>query len=288
MAGSGWVGILVFASLIVGAFDGMGHPSQGRGETEAMESNEKSTDPPALTDLTIRIVHDNCPFDDRLEMAWGFAATVVTPSRTILFDTGSDGTLLLANMAQMEIDPKGIGTVVLSHAHADHTGGLVGFLQTNPAVEVFLLSSFPDRFKQTVRGYGADVIEVNLPREVCVNVHSTGLMGRRIHEQALVVRTEKGLVVLTGCAHPGIDRIVEAVHDSYEGDILLVIGGFHLQWATGSQIERIIRTFERLGVRYVAPTHCTGEKAQQLFEKHFGNRYLQVGVGKTITLADLK
>jgi 7,8-dihydropterin-6-yl-methyl-4-(beta-D-ribofuranosyl)aminobenzene 5'-phosphate synthase len=262
------------------------HPAKGRAET--MQQNQRPTESPVLTGLTIRIVHDNCPFDDRLRMAWGFAATVTGPERTILLDTGSEGALLLENMASVGIDPKGIDSVVLSHSHADHTGGLVGFLKVNPTVEVVLLESFPARFKETVRGRGARVVEVESPRTICAHVHSTGRMGRRIHEQSLVVHTEKGLVVLTGCAHPGADRIVEQVRALYKGDIVLVMGGFHLGWAADSRIKGVVRAFKQLGVRYVAPTHCTGEKAQDLFVKHFGDRCLRVGVGKTITLADLK
>ncbi len=253
-----------------------------------MEPNQSPSEVPPLTDVTIEIVHDNGPFDDHLATAWGFAAVVTGPERTILFDTGSHGTLLLDNMAAMGIDPNGIDTVVLSHNHADHTGGLVGFLQTNANVELFLLDSFPARFKQVTRRYGADVIEVNAPREIGPNVWTTGSMGRQIHEQALVIRTEKGLIALTGCAHPGVDKIVEKARSLYEDDLLLVLGGFHLQWATESHIRRIIKTFGRLGVRYVAPTHCTGHKAQELFEKHFRDHCLRVGVGKTIALADLK
>ena len=253
-----------------------------------MQQNQCPAESPVLTGLTVRIVHDNGPFDDRLRTAWGFAATVAGPEKTILFDTGSEGTLLLQNMASMGIDLRCIDSVVLSHVHADHTGGLVGLLKAHPSVEVFLLESFPARFKETVRGYGTDVVEVESPTTICPCVYSTGRVGRRIHEQTLVVRTVRGLVVLTGCAHPGADRIVEQVRALHEGDIVLVMGGFHLGWATDSRIERVIRTFERLGVRYVAPTHCTGEKAQDLFLKHFGDRCLRVGVGKTITLADLK
>jgi len=253
-----------------------------------MEHDQSVAETPVLANLTVKIVHDNCPFDDRLRTAWGFAATVAGPEKTILFDTGSDGTLLRENMASMGIDPGGIDSVVLSHVHADHTGGLVGLLKAHPSVEVFLLGSFPARFKETVRGYGTGVVEVESPTMICPCVYSTGPMGRRIHEQTLVVRSARGLVILTGCAHPGADKVVEQVRAVHEGDILLVMGGFHLGWATDSRIERVIRTFTRLGVRYVAPTHCTGEKAQNLFLKHFKDRCLDVGVGKTIALADLK
>ncbi len=288
MSGAAHVGVPVAAACVVWGLVVIGDSLQGTGETETMRQGHREAETPALKSLTVTIVHDNNPFDDRLQTAWGFAATVTGPDKTILFDTGSDGTLLLDNMALMEVDPNAIDTVFLSHAHDDHTGGLVGFLTVHPKVDVFLLESFPKRFKETVRGYGAAVVEVESPREICACVYSTGRMGRQVYEQALVVRTVKGLVILTGCAHPGVEKIVERVRALHEEDILLVVGGFHLGWATEGQIEQVIRTLKEFGVRYVAPTHCTGEKAQDLFLKYFGNRCLRAGVGSIITLADLK
>lgn len=289
MSRAACIGVPVVAAVAIWGSVVIGDSLQDTGETETMKQGHRDAETPALKSLTVRIVHDNNPFDDRLQTAWGFAVTVTGPdNKTILFDTGSDGTLLLDNMALMDIDPNGIDTVFLSHAHDDHTGGLVGFLAVHPKVDVFLLESFPKRFKETVRGYGAAVVEVESPREMCAHVYSTGRMGRQVHEQALVVRTVKGLIVLTGCAHPGIEKMVEQVRALHEEDILLVMGGFHLGWATEGQIEQVIRTLKGFGVRYVAPTHCTGEKAQDLFLKYFGNRCLRAGVGSAITLADLK
>lgn len=243
---------------------------------------------PAWEDLTIRIVQDNDSCSDQLEAAWGFAAYVSGPEKNILFDTGSDGALLLANMAKLGLDPNRIDAVVLSHNHADHTGGLVGLLKQHADVELYCLKSFPARFKEVVRGYGARLVEVQKPQSICTHVYSTGQMGTRIPEQALVVRTTRGLVVVTGCAHPGVVRMIEKVRGLHEGDILLVLGGFHLGWAETSKIEQVIRALKDLGVRYVAPAHCSGDKARALFHERFGIHYLSVGVGTTITLADLK
>jgi 7,8-dihydropterin-6-yl-methyl-4-(beta-D-ribofuranosyl)aminobenzene 5'-phosphate synthase len=71
-------------------------------------------------------------------------------------------------------------------------------------------------------------------------------------------------------------------------DILLVMGGFHLEWATRGKIEKIISAFKQNGIRYVGPCHCTGEKARNLFEKPFGKNYISAGAGKVITLDDLQ
>jgi 7,8-dihydropterin-6-yl-methyl-4-(beta-D-ribofuranosyl)aminobenzene 5'-phosphate synthase len=95
-------------------------------------------------------------------------------------------------------------------------------------------------------------------------------------------------MVITGCAHPGIVKIVKAAKDLLKDDILLVMGGFHLEWASRRKIERIISTFKQLHVRYAGPCHCSGNKARSLFEKHFGKNYINIGAGKVITLADLQ
>ena len=240
-----------------------------------------------LNELALQIVHDNYPCLDSLKTAWGFSALVTGPEKTILFDTGSDGTLLLENLARLQIDPGRIDLVVLSHVHGDHTGGLTGLLQVNPRVQVCLPASFPSRFKEAVHGHGATVVEIRGPQEICKDVYTTGVLGRRIKEQALAIRTQGGLVVLTGCAHPGIVNILTEIRRLHEDNLLLVIGGFHLEWVTRWRIETILGVFRSYGVRYVAPTHCSSEKARRLFQQGYGSGYLDTGVGTMITLADL-
>ncbi len=258
-----------------------GHSMPARQDGHAAEA-------PALKELAITVAHDNYPHCAALRSAWGFSAYVTGPDETILFDTGSDGTLLLENMVRLQIEPCRIETLVLSHVHPDHTGGLTGFLKENSHVCVYLPASFPARFRDIVRRYGATVFEVNEPCQICPNVYSTGILGRRIKEQALMIRTQRGLVVLTGCAHPGITKVLEKVRFLHEGEILLVIGGFHLEWATARKVGKIIALFQSYGVRYVAPTHCSGDKARALFQQHYGPHYVDVGVGKTVALAELR
>jgi len=245
------------------------------------------TPPPAWNDLAIQIVHDNYACLDSLQTAWGFSALVTGLDKTILFDTGSDGTLLLENLARLQIDPGRIERVVLSHIHGDHTGGLTGLLRANPRVQVYLPAVFPARFKEVVRGHGATVVEIRGPQEIGGNVYTTGVLGRRVKEQSLVLRTPQGLIVLTGCAHPGIANILKEVRRLHEDRILLVLGGFHLEWVTRWRIAALIRAFRSCGIRYVAPTHCSGEKTRRLFQEAYGPAYLEAGVGRRITLAEL-
>ena len=237
--------------------------------------------------MTITIVYDNNPYKEGLQTGWGFSCLVTGTEKTILFDTGRDLSLL-DNMEKLGIEPNNIDLVVLSHIHGDHTGGLSSFLEKNPDVTVYLPESFPKRFKNNVRSCGTQIVEVEQSLKICENVYSTGQLGIIIKEQALIIQTDKGLIVITGCAHPGIVKIVKAAKDLLKDDIVLVMGGFHLEWTFAGKIERIISAFKQLHVRYAGPCHCSGDKAGSLFEKHFGENYINVGAGKTITLADLK
>ena len=257
--------------------------------------------------MTITVVYDNNPYKEGLETAWGFGCVITGAEKTILFDTGGDGSILLNNMEKLAIDPNSIDTVVLSHIHPDHTGGLNSFLEKNSDVTVYLPKSFPKKFKDNVKSYGSKIVEVEQSLKICENVYSTGQLGKLIpvaelKEQSLVIRTEAGLVVITGCAHPGIVKIVNTAKESLKDDILLpapvapaqvtqtqvVIGGFHLEWATKGKIEKIISAFKKSNVRYVGPCHGSGDKARRLFEKHFGKNYINIGAGKVITMADLR
>jgi len=131
-----------------------------------------------------------------------------------------------------------LDVVVLSHIHGDHTGGLAGFLKENHHVTVYALQSFPESIKQTVRRVGAKLVEVHVPVQICENVYSTGELGAEIREQSLVVETNRGVIVITGCAHPGIVCIVEQARELRGRPVYLVLGGFHLSSASQAEIDR--------------------------------------------------
>lgn len=241
-----------------------------------------------IEELSITVVYDNNPHAEGLETDWGFAAHIAGAEKTLLFDTGGDGPRLLNNMYKLGIDPNTVDVVVLSHIHADHTGGLMDFLKRNSDIVVYLPKSFPSKFKTGVRDQAAQVLEVEQPVKICDGVYSAGQLGTLMREQSLAVRAERGLIVVTGCAHPGIVKVLYAARDFLHDEVLLVMGGFHLEWATKGKIEKVISRFERAGVRYVGPCHCSGHKARSLFEKHYDKGYIKIGVGKVITLADLQ
>jgi len=239
-----------------------------------------STPPP----VTIAVTYDNNPYDDRLRTAWGFSCLVRLPERTILFDTGGDSSILLRNMGHLQIDPKGIDVVVLSHIHGDHVGGLGGILSQNSDVAVYLPASFPQSFKEEIKRFGAEVQEVGEPRELFDGVHTTGELNGGIKEQSLILETDEGLVIITGCAHPGVVNVVRKAREVAGDKVHLVLGGFHLGGASVSKIESIIDDFEQMGVERVAPCHCSGDRARTLLREHYGEGYIECGVGRRIAL----
>lgn len=235
--------------------------------------------------ISLTVPYNNVPFNEELRTAWGISVFVEGLEKSILFDTGGDGSILLSNMKELGIKPTEVELVVLSHIHGDHVGGLEGFLKENNKVTVYLPSSFPENFKNEIKTSTGNVLTVQKPLEICENAWSTGELGTSIKEQSLVIDTPKGLIVLTGCSHPGIINIVNFVKNYFEKEIYLVSGGFHLISSSETEIKKIIKELKRLEVKKIAPSHCTGKKATELFKKAWGKDFIEAGCGTKINIS---
>jgi 7,8-dihydropterin-6-yl-methyl-4-(beta-D-ribofuranosyl)aminobenzene 5'-phosphate synthase len=231
----------------------------------------------------IQVVFDNYPHQAGLQTGWGFAAYISTQDHNVLFDTGANGTVLLNNMTAMGINPADVETVVLSHEHNDHTGGLSQLLDRGSDPTIYLLPSFSSEFKSRYAGK-YQVTEVLPKMMITKNTFSTGEISGSIREQALVLETQAGLVIITGCAHPGVDKIVRQARDQFEQPIYLVLGGFHLSSYSTGRVDRIINNLKDLGVEQVAPCHCTGDNAINQFRNAFGEDFLKIGVGAELEI----
>ncbi|MBN1190666.1 MAG: MBL fold metallo-hydrolase [Dehalococcoidales bacterium] len=211
--------------------------------------------------VKITIVYDNESIKTGCKAGWGFAALIECKgSVPILFDTGADGSTLLNNMQYLGIDAARIGKIVISHDHSDHTGGLNRILEINKEAELFLPASLHETFPER---------RVTFIRDGCRiagGIFSTGeLKGM---EQSLAIETDKGILMLTGCSHPGIGEIIEA--GLKLGHIYGIAGGFHG-----------FRDFGRLGgLSLIVPCHCTRYKSEIL--KLFPQQSVRCGVGLVI------
>jgi 7,8-dihydropterin-6-yl-methyl-4-(beta-D-ribofuranosyl)aminobenzene 5'-phosphate synthase len=238
--------------------------------------------------IKITILFDNYLYhEEGLKAKWGFACLVEGFEKTILFDTGSSGELLLSNARQLNVDPQEIDLVVISHKHWDHVGGLPAFLEVNPHVTVYMPASVAEVWAPDLKKRGAKLVAVSQPVEICKQVFLTGEIEGPVNEQALILDTPNGQVVITGCAHPGIVQIVKKARDlGKTKPIYMVLGGFHLKEKPVGEVKQIIEEFRQLGVVKAGPTHCSGEDAIRLFKEAFGENSLELGVGKVIEIGE--
>jgi 7,8-dihydropterin-6-yl-methyl-4-(beta-D-ribofuranosyl)aminobenzene 5'-phosphate synthase len=236
---------------------------------------ESETERPEIVLIS---VFDNYRINPDLETSWGFGSVIKTPEETILFDTGGDADILLSNMQKMNIDPGTIDKVVISHVHWDHVGGLAGFLERNNHVTVFIPESFPNSIKNMITNKGAELIEVLEPKKISDFIYSTGELAGPPDEQSLIVNSKKGLIVMTGCAHPGIVKIVEKAKELVNNNLYLVIGGFHHPSVS------VVQKFRELGVEKVAPSHCTGDQVRNAFAQEYKEDFIEYGVGRRIEI----
>ena len=236
-------------------------------------------------EILVTILYDNYDAQVGLETDWGFSCLIEGTEKTILFDAGTESDLLFRNVEALKADLNSVELVVISHDHGDHTGGLVPFLKKKSDVSVYLLTSFRDVLFQEVKQTGAKTVSVQDPVQICKNVYTTGEMGIQIKEQALILDTNQGLVVITGCAHPGIVGIVKKAKQVLNKDINLVFGGFHLLQTPAAQIKKIIADFRELGVKKVGSTHCTGDEAIQMFREEWGKNFVELSVGRKISIS---
>ncbi len=200
--------------------------------------------------MKITIVYDN-EANAGLKSGWGFSC-LIEDKEKILFDTGDSGKKLIYNMKQLNIEPRDIGKVAISHNHWDHTGGLKKFLEANNKAQVFHPKSFSKCTK------------------VCTGTYSTGALGTFIKEQSLVINTQKGNIIVTGCAHPGLENIIEEARQL--GTIYGVVGGFH----GFSRLEKL----QKIGL--IAPCHCTQYK--QEIKQRYPAQFREIKAGSIIAI----
>ena len=236
--------------------------------------------------MEITIVFDNYKHDPELASLWGFSAFLQMSDQTILFDTGSNGPVLLRNIQTSGLNIKDIDTLFISHPHWDHIGGLDLVIEQNQNLHIFAPDSLSKHLLHDLRSQVQDltVIDYQATR-LFDHVYSTGVMNEdRIGEQSMVIDTREGLVVITGCAHPGIVNIARKARQMLDKEILLLMGGFHLLNDNPAAIQKVIHSLQNSAIKYVCPTHCSGDLAKKTFKQSFKEEYIEGGVGAKVSL----
>ena len=117
----------------------------------------------------------------------------------------------------------------------------------------YVPGSFPASPYSVIRSYVMDVKMVGAPIQLSDQVFSSGEVGDGIRKQALILNTAKGLVVITGCAHPGVVKVVTRAQQHLKRDVYLAMGGFHRKGMSASEIQGIIIMLQEMGVKRLPP-----------------------------------
>src|SRR5712691_6219454 len=275
-----------------------------------------SADP---TKAQITVLYDAFGKASAMQKDWGYAALIEYGGKRILFDTGNNSDLLAHNAKAKGIDLSKLDFVVMSHRHGDHMGGMAYLLSVNPKVKIYapkegfgvygadLPSTFyrkdaslppeqryydgapPEVMRFGAAWPGANFQLIDKNTEIAPGVHLIALVSDKpgtleLRELSLAINTPEGMVIVVGCSHPGIDKIVEAAA-KINPRIHFVAGGFHLVASKDEEIEKIVTALrDSFKVGYVAPGHCTGEPTFTALKKAFADRYLYAGLGTTFAL----
>lgn len=267
----------------------------------------------------ITVLYDAFGTDAAMKKDWGFSALVEIAGKRILFDTGNDSDIFAANVKAKGVDLNNLDFVILSHRHADHMAGLSHVLSVNPKVKIYapkegfgiygssLPSSFyrkdeslppqmryyegkpPEVMKFGTAWQGANFELIDKTTEIVPGITLIALVSdapgtKELKELSLAVDTQDGVVLVVGCAHPGIEKIVEAA-TAINPKIRLIAGGFHLVVAPDDVIAKAVAALkDTFKVENIAPGHCTGEPTFAALKQAFGDRYLYAGVGTTLPL----
>ena len=104
----------------------------------------------------------------------------------------------------------------------------------------------------------------------------------------MILNTGEGLVVITGCSHPGIVEILERTKEILDEEICMVFGGFHLLRHSDAEVAEILQRFNVLGVEKCGAMHCTGERQTLAFQAAYGDNFIPMGAGKVLTFSTMK
>lgn len=221
--------------------------------------------------LRIKVLVDNEP-GEGLRSEWGWSALIETDRWRALFDADTDPLVLEYNSRRLGVDWR-LDFGFLSHWHVDHYGGFEYLGRVSPGLKVYV----PPGGSDALAGWGLNPVVVDEPLPVAEDAWASGPLGR-IGEQALgILVEERGLVVVVGCSHPGVDALASRLSEVAGEEVYMVIGGFH---------EPSKETLDRIASisRLICPAHCTGSRAKEYLKLKYAGKTCRVKTGSIFTV----
>ena len=273
----------------------------------------------AQSPARVTILYDAFGKSSALTMDWGYAALVEYGGKRILFDTGNNAKNFEHNAKALGIDLQNIDFVVISHRHSDHTSGITYLLTVNPKVKIYVPDETWGLFARGVKSDfyrkdpslspdlryyggqppevleggtpwpGANFVPVSQRTEVAPGIFilasvSTTPGTLELKELSLAIKTPQGVILVVGCAHPGVEHIVQEA-TTIDPHIRMLFGGLHQVQKPDSEVERIARALhDQYKLAWVAPGHCTGEPMFAALRKMYGDHYIYAGLGTAVDI----
>jgi 7,8-dihydropterin-6-yl-methyl-4-(beta-D-ribofuranosyl)aminobenzene 5'-phosphate synthase len=274
------------------------------------------------TPARVTILYDAFGKPSTLKRGWGYSSLVEYGGKRILFDTGGDLGDFTFNANALGVDLSQLDFVVITHRHGDHTAGLNQVLKVNPTVRIYTPveaanfdtpappaltnlikrrvesapedmhyydGKYPERIASGSPWPGAKFTQIRTLTEVAPGfwlfpTQSDTPGTREMNEVSMAIKTPRGLAVMVGCSHPGIEKILEAA-SKIDSRIYTVFGGFHLVDISDAEASSMVTRFrDKWKLERAAPGHCTGEFAFSEFNRVFGPKFDHAGVGTVIPL----
>lgn len=241
-----------------------------------------------VNSVKITTIVDNDVWKKGLSSSWGISFYVETfkgnEKHTVLMDTSGSFETFYKNASQLGVDLTVVEGIFISHWHGDHVGALSEVLPLiTHSVPVYVPSANSSGIREIKNANGNPVV-CSEPAELMEDLMSTGEMSTGISEHSLIINVkDKGLVVLTGCSHPGIINILNRAREVSGVDkVYAVTGGFHI---SGTNVGvRVGKFLKELNVEIVSPCHCTDQDARDGIARVVGEKYVKIGSGEIITI----
>jgi 7,8-dihydropterin-6-yl-methyl-4-(beta-D-ribofuranosyl)aminobenzene 5'-phosphate synthase len=251
-----------------------------------MFSDNKSYDKiRKLSDVHLTILYDIVSINHNMKTGIGFSCLIQVGNIKILFDTGGDGLILLNNMHRLHIDPHSIKYLLLSHSRLGNIGGLEDFLNVNRNVVVYIPDKFPAILTENIKIFTKKVHQVLSVQEIYPNVFSLGEFLGIFKEQAMAIRSSKGIIIIVGCAHHGIEVIMQRTQDAFPDEtIFMLMGGFHFSGLSEAEKIKMIETIREYKVQNVAACFCCEEVGRKILQRTYNKNFIPLGAGGTITI----